>query len=846
MNKTNPLNRRSFISRTACLTAATGLFILFLAVALSPLAAKAELFALNPAFPDLAFKQPVGMAVMPGDTKRLFVIEKAGRIQMISDVTAKDAAISTMLDLNSMLALRQPVESLSIVSEQGLLGLAFHPDFARNGYCFVFYSMSSGSQRFERLSRFTVKDTAAAKIEVKPDSEYVLIEQLDQAGNHNGGDLHFGADGYLYVSLGDEGGQNDQFGNSQKIAKNFFSGLLRIDVDKRPGNLEPNAHQPPDAVKRDQGSARYAVPKDNPFVDATSFNGLPLGDSAKYVRTEFWAVGIRNAWRFSFDPVTGLLWCGDVGGGNKEEVNLIQRGGNYGWNWREGAGAGPGTAQSDAKGFNPLDPLYAYDHGYGPMQGISITGGIVYRGTRFPSLAGRYVFADFGMGNVWALDNATSVPVVTRLAAQPGLTGFHADPSNGDVLAADYNGGRILRLEAAKEPPPPSPLWSHDNVFMSDFDSLQKLGIKRYVFPCREDNFNDFESTVIKVKELGFELLACRMSSQLSATAQDRFFALLTDSRLHPQIWLETKVSKPEEIELEAAAMKPITARAQKLGCKVAVAVPFEDFGKSKQLPPIIDSLERTGISDIGIVCEFESLQNDVTRFGGVWRDHKPRFVAVILSGLVAKPNKGGNTSVLLGAGDQEMGLMRTILGSGWSGPIGISGGNEADALSKQLRGLDWLARELAQLGSAGPSPNAAPIAPPQPVAWEQGTPGRKLLLRAAVGMQFDPKELRAKAGERLSLTFENPDVMPHNWALLSIGSIDRVGDLANKLITSPDALSNHFVPASDDILCHTRLLDPQKSTTIHFNAPTKPGSYPYLCTFPGHWAIMRGVLVVE
>lgn len=152
-------------------------------------------------------------------------------------------------------------------------------------------------------------------------------------------------------------------------------------------------------------------------------------------------------------------------------------------------------------------------------------------------------------------------------------------------------------------------------------------------------------------------------------------------------------------------------------------------------------------------------------------------------------------------------------------------------------------------------TPLPAPDAPPssstdipvtKPVAWEQGKPGRALTIAAASGLQFAQKELHAKAGERLSLTFDNPDELPHNWVLIKPGAADRVGDLANKLLSAPDALARHYVPEAPDILCHTRILDPKQKTTIHFTAPASPGRYPYLCTFPGHSVIMRGELIVE
>ncbi len=139
----------------------------------------------------------------------------------------------------------------------------------------------------------------------------------------------------------------------------------------------------------------------------------------------------------------------------------------------------------------------------------------------------------------------------------------------------------------------------------------------------------------------------------------------------------------------------------------------------------------------------------------------------------------------------------------------------------------------------------AVPVAL-RPVAWEQGAPGRAITLHAAPGLQYAEKELRVRAGERISLTFDNPDVMPHNWVLLQIGAVERVGDLANRLVTQPDAVARHYVPESPDILCHTPLVNPATRVTVHFTAPAAPGRYPYFCTFPGHWQIMRGELVVE
>ena len=161
-----------------------------------------------------------------------------------------------------------------------------------------------------------------------------------------------------------------------------------------------------------------------------------------------------------------------------------------------------------------------------------------------------------------------------------------------------------------------------------------------------------------------------------------------------------------------------------------------------------------------------------------------------------------------------------------------------------QFPGYRAIAKTDPHIGHHMPA-TASDIAP-KPVKWEQGPPGRALRIQTSGGLQFAQKELRAKAGERLSLSFENPDAMPHNWVLVKLGAIERVGDLATKLITAPDAVARHYVPDSPDVLAHTRILDPQKTTTIHFTAPAQPGRYPYVCTFPGHWMLMRGELVVE
>lgn len=391
---------------------------------------------LNLAFGGTAFTDPVCIASPPGDTQRVFVCQKGGLLRVVTNLATGAGGAATFLDLPALLNARG--EGVSGGCEQGLLGVAFHPGWASNRMFFVFYTATNGGLTYERVARFqTVTNNPNA---ADPASEVILISQLDDACNHNGGDLHFGADGYLYISVGDEGNQNDSLNNSQTITKDFYSAILRIDVDKKPGSLAPNHHA---AIV---APTNYAIPPDNPYIGVTNFNGTNIASTS--VRTEFWAVGFRNPWRFSFDPPTGELWCGDVGGGLREEVDIVLRGSNYGWAYREGTIAGPKTPPAWFTASNHVPPIFDYNHGTGTNEGNSITGGRVYRGTRFSGLVGKYVFADYSSGNLWTLlRNGTNAPAVERIAGQGGIVAFGADPSNGDILLANINNDRIYRLE---------------------------------------------------------------------------------------------------------------------------------------------------------------------------------------------------------------------------------------------------------------------------------------------------------------------------------------------------------------------------------------------------------------
>lgn len=379
-------------------------------------------YSLASAFPGLSVSEPVAIVQAPGETNRLFILEKRGNIIVITNLASPRRTVFMNL-------------TVAPEGESGLLGLAFHPGYATNRYFYVFSSRnlntSQGNGRHQRLSRFEISPQNPNQ--GLPGTEQPLITQWDTANNHNGGDLHFGPDGYLYVSLGDEGPQYDGGNHSQTITKHFFSAILRLDVDKRPGNLLPNPHR--------ANTTNYFVPADNPYVGATSFNGRDVNPNN--VRTEFYAVGFRNPWRMSFDPVTGALWVGDVGQDAWEEVDIVVKGGNYGWVFRDGLQAG---FRTPTPGFTHINPIHQYAHGNGPTRGNSVTGGLVYRGTRLSQLYGAYIFADYTSGNVWMLrQNGTNVVPSQRLTGSAGPVAFGADPRNGDILIAQLN-GQILRL----------------------------------------------------------------------------------------------------------------------------------------------------------------------------------------------------------------------------------------------------------------------------------------------------------------------------------------------------------------------------------------------------------------
>jgi len=391
-------------------------------------------YTLANAFPSLTFVQPVCIASPPQETNRLFILEKTGNIIVITNLAAPTRTVFMSLSVMSD-------------SESGLIGLAFHPGYATNGYFFVFSSRDlnpPNGDRHQVISRFQATPPSANV--ALTNTELTLISQSDNAGNHNGGDLHFGPDGYLYASVGDEGAQYNGSFNAQVITNNFFSAILRLDVDKRPGNLLPNPHP--------ASSTNYFIPVDNPFVGVTNFNGHTF--SATSVRTEFYTIGFRNPWRFNFDPATGWLYVGDVGQDLYEEVDVMPKGGNGGWSYYEGLHVAsqlypgqPGILPTNNAPPGLIFPIQEYPHsGTAGYTGNSVIGGVVYRGSRISQLYGAYVFSDNGSGNIWILryEGSNTVPF-QQIATGAGPSSFGIDPRNGDVLLAQLNNGQIGRLD---------------------------------------------------------------------------------------------------------------------------------------------------------------------------------------------------------------------------------------------------------------------------------------------------------------------------------------------------------------------------------------------------------------
>ena len=362
------------------------------------------------AFPGLSFEYPTEI-VNPGDgTNRLFVLEQAGRIKVFLN-NENTAVAETFLDITGTV-------SFSSGQEIGLLGLAFHPDYASNGLFYVYHtrqSSVSGVNVEIVLARYSVRADNPNQADPSSRLDILSFDKNQGQSNHNGGKIAFGPDGYLYVSIGDGGWGGDPNKNAQNL-ENVFGSILRIDVDLDGDNpVESNPDLP---------DGNYEIPADNPRVGQ---NGLD----------EQYAWGIRNTWKFSFDTPLGNMWGADVGQGDREEINLILKGGNYGWNRFEGKTTEDGAT---VLATTPdIKPIFEYGRGDGD---ISITGGYIYRGaSNNPQIKEKYIFGDYISGRVWALDydpssgNATS-ELLFRTNGQY-ISSFGLD-ENGELYFSDY------------------------------------------------------------------------------------------------------------------------------------------------------------------------------------------------------------------------------------------------------------------------------------------------------------------------------------------------------------------------------------------------------------------------
>lgn len=323
--------------------------------------------AVERAFPNLVFERPIVVTHAADGSNRIFVAEQHGVIQVLpNDQDTEESQV--FLDIDERCVYKDTQ------NEEGLLGFAFHPKYRENGEFFLYYTTASADHT-SVISRFRV--SADDPNRADPNSEEELLRIPQPFWNHNGGTICFGPDGFLYIGLGDGGSANDPEGNGQNLTT-LLGSILRIDVD------------------RTGGGRNYAIPADNPFVGkfVTGLKGEKLP-----IRPEIYAYGLRNVWRMSFDRQTGTLWAADVGQNLWEEINIVTRGGNYGWNVRE-AKHWFRPDGNDADRSDLTDPIWEYHHSVGK----SITGGTVYRGSRVSELVGKYVYADYVSGLLWALE----------------------------------------------------------------------------------------------------------------------------------------------------------------------------------------------------------------------------------------------------------------------------------------------------------------------------------------------------------------------------------------------------------------------------------------------------------
>jgi glucose/arabinose dehydrogenase len=354
-------------------------------------AAEVPQIALIEAFPDLTFVRPVALLQHPDDPQRWYVVERGGRVRTFLGPDADESSV--LID----------VAGVEDSGEGGLLGMALHPAFGDNGHFFLNYTVP-GNPLTTRISRFTSADGG---ISAENGSEQILLRIDQPARNHNGGWIGFGPDGFLYIALGDGGTPDDEEGHAQNT-KTLLGAILRIDVNAAVGV--------------------YGVPPDNPFAESSA-----CGEEQDC--PEIFAWGFRNPWRGGFDPVSGDLWVGDVGQNDREEINLVAAGRNYGWNIMEGNRCY--KADSCVTAGLTL-PEFTYNHSRNDR---TVIGGYVYRGSDIPGMDGDYIFGDYISGRIWRLvDTAAGGRQSELLIRSNASIVSFAQDSEGEIYVIDLNG----------------------------------------------------------------------------------------------------------------------------------------------------------------------------------------------------------------------------------------------------------------------------------------------------------------------------------------------------------------------------------------------------------------------
>ncbi|MBK96469.1 MAG: glucose sorbosone dehydrogenase [Planctomycetaceae bacterium] len=369
--------------------------------------------SIESAFPNLRIARPIVITHAGDGSNRIFVASQLGSIHVFEKNSEVEEA-AVFFDHEEQVTYKDKE------NEEGLLGFAMHPNYKENGEFFLFYT-TSDAEHTSVVSRFRVSKDDPNKADPTYEEELIRIPQ--PFWNHNGGTLAFGPDGYLYIALGDGGKGGDPLKNGQNLST-LNGSILRLDVDSK-----------------DDGK-NYAIPASNPFV------------KSKGAKAEIYAYGFRNVWRLSFDRVTGTFYAADVGQKLWEEINIVKRGGNYGWNLREGNH--PYVTENGEKGSGPrpdlIDPIFEYDH----ETGKSITGGVVYRGSAAPQLNGMYVYADYVSGRIWALEHDYKsgkvianheIPNKSAAGEKIPLITFGEDQDGEVYFSTQLRGGEIFKFK---------------------------------------------------------------------------------------------------------------------------------------------------------------------------------------------------------------------------------------------------------------------------------------------------------------------------------------------------------------------------------------------------------------